>query len=83
MFGRSSVILDNHIKDCERERERMKEWRIGFESKLDIYHGENRSSIRGIYRILWSTLGGVIILLISVLGWILSNSVSLGLKVHG
>lgn len=77
-----------HEKDCAEERQRSKEWRVDFANKfdgyqssmgekLDLYHGQNRDSVRGIYRLLWGMLTTALLMLLSVLGWIAANSLSI------
>lgn len=85
MFGKAQRALDriaSHEEDCAEERERSKEFRVKIESKLDSYHEQNREAIRGIYRMLWSALVGIVLMLISVVGWVLTNSLTFKVSLH-
>lgn len=68
------ATVENHLRDCSAERERSTAWRAQFQEKMEANHRENRTSIAGIYRMLWAVVclavTGLLTALLGVLTWI-------------
>lgn len=72
-IDRLATQLDNHLKDCIRERQQNASYRKEDLDTSTTRHKENQDGITGLRNVMWCCAGALVLLLLSVIGYLLSN----------
>lgn len=68
--------IETHMHDCLAERLRNNEFRTNSIAMFREFHKENQDAISRLYTLAWKGALGIIALLITIIAWLLTHSIS-------